>query len=179
MVQVHVWKGAGGQTTSCDYLLDHQLLSCRWVELWKLMENTKVGSVIAPRSLGQSIFFMLSLYKDLLWYESVCCMIWGNRNVSSGTGFSWICRINKGFKRVCFVRLCKSRSFVFHFLSEGGIHYSFLFFQFADQQLKVHRTAANIKDAHLWNSGYQYLKLKSAQCQYWFCFSRFWLKFVS
>lgn len=140
VVQVHVWKGAGGQTTSCDYLLDHQLLSCRWVELWKLMENTKVGSVIAPRSLGQSIFFMLSLYKDLLWYESVCCMIWGNRNVSSGTGFSWICRINKGFKRVCFVRLCKSRSFVFHFLSEGGIHYSFLFFQFADQQLKVHRT---------------------------------------
>lgn len=39
------------------------------------MENTKVGSVIALRSLGQSIFFMLSLYKDLLWYESVCCMI--------------------------------------------------------------------------------------------------------
>lgn len=41
-----LWKGFGGQSChGCS--MGHHLLSCRWVQLWKLMEGIRVGSGVA------------------------------------------------------------------------------------------------------------------------------------
>lgn len=50
-------------------LLDHHLLSCRWVQPWKLMDSIRVGSGVALRSLRQCMF---SLFCPLLKSSTLC-----------------------------------------------------------------------------------------------------------